>query len=136
EQMLKDGEPCIALSHQKRAGFNLIAGWLQQCFQLLTGSDGRPLAKVHALGMGLSGIPVLINSFALASVDSTTWAKQAAFGTIPLISYRSGQPDYTLPFRLFPITQRRRYGKRRHIADAADWEQDLINRYFKEVGIE
>jgi len=62
--------------------------WLDMVFDHLTDAEGRALVKTH--GFGMTSIP-LIFRYPWYSVDSTTWIKITASGSVYMPAMRDGQ---------------------------------------------
>jgi hypothetical protein len=107
--------------------------WLDDVFHRLSDGNGRPLVKVHGLGITR---PTLLRRYRWTSVDSATWLKQSRVGHIPVPLYQYGKPDFSFGPTTFVITDRSR-GRPCHIDTADDFDLDRINRFVnEEVGID
>jgi hypothetical protein len=62
--------------------------WLDRVFTRITDSQGWPLVKTH--GFGMTAVP-LIFRYPWYSVDSTTWIKITASGSVYLPALRDGE---------------------------------------------
>ena len=93
EKMLDEKEPDIGISTFK-AKWNEPASqrkWLDDVFDIITDSRGRPLVKTH--GFGITSIHFLVR-YPWYTVDSTSWSKAAGYGRIQVPRYVNGKPDY------------------------------------------
>jgi hypothetical protein len=114
EKMVKEREPWVALAPLKRvpATRSDANDWVTDCFHILSDAKGRPLVRVHGLGITS---PMLLHSHKWTSVDSATWAKQSQNGQIPIPKFVDDQFNYTARPGQVSVTQRSR-GRRNHIA--------------------
>lgn len=62
--------------------------WLDRVFDRITDAQGKPIVKTH--GFGMTSIP-LIFRYPWYSVDSTTWIKMTANGSVLLPAQRDGR---------------------------------------------
>jgi hypothetical protein len=133
ERYLADGEPYIALSPYLKAHRHEIIGWLDRCFAVLT-AKGRPLVKVHALGVTA---PLILRRYSWTTVDSSTWVKRAGFGQVPIPRYTDGKPNYALDPTFLSVTDPSLYRSRRHVGTIHDFHLDRVHQYLnEEVGID
>lgn len=73
--------------------------WLDECWgRFLTDEEGYPLLKVH--GFGMTEIKILLR-YPWYSVDSSSWIKTAAYGSVWVPKYVNNEYDYSvLPHRI------------------------------------
>lgn len=62
--------------------------WLDRVFERITDVEGKPIVKTH--GFGMTAVP-LIFRYPWYSIDSTTWIKITASGSIYLPAKRAGK---------------------------------------------
>lgn len=135
EDLQDDKDPYIALSTFKTLSIEQNRAWLDHCFTRLTDSQGKPLMRVHGLGIGHFG---LLRRYPWFSCDATTWALGAAFGRVPVPVYRSGKPDYSQdPLHITVSMQGKNDGSQamQHYGFMGPLAQRYVNDFFKEVGI-
>jgi len=116
-RMLTDGQDFICISSAKNYRRAQQQSWLDLVFSVLTDSDGRPLARVHALG---SVHYDWLQRYPFYSVDSAGWVKGAAHGKVYAPPYRDGQPDYLGKPELVTVSgryQSKRYSQHRQLSN-------------------
>lgn len=107
-KMIDGGEPYIALSTFKELSIKDNVNWLDECFSLLTDKEGKPLRKVHGLGVASFE---LLKQYPWYTCDATSWALTAAYGAVFVPQYRGGKPDFSLePIKLTVSTVDRKNG--------------------------
>lgn len=92
--MIKDGDPYIALSTYKELDSTDHEKWLDECFTFLTDKQGKPIRKVHGLGVASFD---MLKRYPWESCDATSWALTAAYGAIYVPVYKDGKPDFSMP---------------------------------------
>lgn len=71
---------------------NQCKAWVDRCFDTVCQGTGRPLVKLH--GFGLTKNEPLLR-YPWFSVDSTTWVKNASFGSLIVPRKRRGEFIFT-----------------------------------------
>lgn len=92
EKLLADGHKYIGIGALVGKPELETKRFLDKVFTRLTTRDGKPIIKVH--GLGVSSFE-LIRRYPFYSCDATSWALTAAYGSIYLPKYKNGKPDYT-----------------------------------------
>lgn len=88
ELMLDSGCDYIGLGGLVGVPSGARMQWLDSVFDRITDDAGMPIVKTH--GFGMTAIP-LIFRYPWYSVDSTTWIKITASGSIYLPAYENGR---------------------------------------------
>lgn len=118
ERMLRDGIEYIGISPFPRAGQPSILFWLDEVFSRICDEAGEPLVKTHGFG---ATSWAMITRYPWYSVDSTTWALAAGYGTIIVPPHIAVQgklaPDYSQPPLRFAISDRDTAGSRPLLAE-------------------
>lgn len=90
-KMLDAGADYIGIGGIVGRSTEIRRDWLDRVFTLLTDNSGRPIVKIHGLGMSSFE---LLRRYPWTTCDATSWAMQAAYGSILMPRYRDNQPDY------------------------------------------
>lgn len=118
--MMAEGVSYIGISPYPRAGQDSILQWLDQVFTRITDEAGEPLVKTHGFGATSWS---MITRYPWFSIDSTTWALAAGYGTLIFSPFLSKPPesfagasrlipDYSQPPLRFSISDRDTAGSR------------------------
>ena len=108
DKLLDDGYKYIALGGLGGQSETDSLNWLDHSWTRLTTNDGKPIIKVHGLGVASFS---LLKRYPWFSCDATSWALTAAYGSIFVPVYRMGKPDYSLtPVKLSVSTVERKTG--------------------------
>lgn len=126
ERYLEDREPYVALAPKGQGSFN----WLSHCFKTIAQASYSP--KVH--GLAVTNTNQWLN-FQWATVDSSTWVKQAAVGQVlvPLFD-GTDQPLYHLRPRGVFVTERMKI-ERNHVDRLRDYEREDVLRFLQLCGL-
>ena len=140
ERMLADGEPYIGISaSSERTQTKDMYRWYDDCFSLLTNSDGWPSVKVHGFGVTLMKA---LRRYPWYTVDSTTWSLTAGYGKIFIPRYVNGHADYLKPAfhaimsgRMSAASQvaTRAGNQRSQFENLSDYEQECISCFLDET---
>jgi hypothetical protein len=128
EKLIDDGEHYVGISPYLKSGPDTIR-WLDKVFNTLNTRDG-PIVRTH--GFGLTSAQLCVR-YPWASVDSSTWMKEAIMGQIPIPVY-DDRLRYYLPRRTISVTERTSL-KSNHIDHLSDVELDKLHRYLGEIGV-
>ena len=134
EQMLRDGETYVALAPLPWGTHRFeIMRWLHHCFSRLTDSNGRPLVKVHGLGVTSDRI---CHGFPWTSVDSRTWLIGPGTGQIQVPLYdEDDRPNYQHSPTTLAVTDGSRHHPN-HLDKLGIIAFDEVRRFLEqEVGI-
>lgn len=99
--LLEDKEPYVAIGVPGVSRQALIP-WLDRVFTILTDNEGKPLTKVHGLGVFKPG---LMFRFPWYSVDATSWILQAANGRILVPPLVNGELDFNRPPMMIYVSE-------------------------------
>lgn len=88
ERMLEAKIPYIGIGGLVGVPGNPRRVWLDRVFDRITDSQGWPLVKTH--GFGMTAVP-LVFRYPWYSIDSTTWIKITASGSVYLPALRGGE---------------------------------------------
>lgn len=88
ERMLDAGMPYIGIGGLVGIPALQRRVWLDKVFERITDDTGHPIVKTH--GFGMTAVP-LIFRYPWYSIDSTTWIKITASGSVYLPALRSGE---------------------------------------------
>lgn len=88
ERMLDHKIPYIGIGGLVGVSSALRRAWLDRVFERITNDVGEPIVKTH--GFGMTSVP-LIFRYPWYSVDSTSWIKATASGSIYLPAIKDGQ---------------------------------------------
>lgn len=91
-KMLDAGADYIGIGGIVGRSTEIRRDWLDRVFTLLTDSFGKPIVKVHGLGMSSFE---LLRRYPWATCDATSWAMQAAYGAVLVPRFRNNVPDYS-----------------------------------------
>lgn len=141
ERMLADGEPYIGISaSSERTQTKDMYKWYDDCFCILTNSDGWPLVKVHGFGVTLMKA---LRRYPWCTVDSTTWSLTAGYGKIFIPKCDvDGRPDYLEPAFHAIVSGRmseastgstRAGNQRRQFESLSKKEQKFIRSFLDEI---
>lgn len=116
-------DPFMALSPLATSGRALR--WFTECWKNLVDSDGKPLLKVHGLGvLEYEGT----TSFPWASVDGTTWLNGSIYGTVcDWVRDQSGKDV----LRQIVVTRGLKDGRNGWLSRPLLEQQSLAERVFK-----
>jgi hypothetical protein len=132
ERMLDAQIPYIGISPTPRFSQDVILAWLDECFTRLTNAKGEPLCKTHGFGVTSFGA---IRRYPWFSIDSTTWAMAAGYGTIILPPFTHGnEPDFSRAPLRFSITDRDSAGVRPLLSTSGITRQ-LITDHLASMGL-
>jgi hypothetical protein len=133
--MLRAGCEYVGISPSPRAGQENILNWLDAVFTRITDEAGEPLCKTHGFG---ATSWAMITRYPWYSIDSTTWALAAGYGTLILPPHhnRGGPivPDYSEPPMRFSISDRDTAGSRPYLKQGPQTRR-LINDYIESAGL-
>lgn len=133
ERMIDEGVGYIGISPAPRASQEIILRWLDQCFTRITDKDGLPLVKTHGFGATSFGI---CKRYPWFTIDSTTWALAAGYGTIILPPFSDGKtPNYNRPPLRFSITDRDTAGSR-PLLKLGPVERKVIDAHLQTMGVD
>ena len=136
EKMLKDGEDYIGISTAKNMPNQVQNRWLDEFFSLVTDSKGRPLIKVH--GLGVAHVE-LLRRYPFFSVDSAAWTIAGGHGKIYVPPYENGKPNYLGKPELMTVSgvfNKSRYAQRRQVANLGPNATGTVRRFLEEeVGV-
>lgn len=92
EKYIDDEEPYIGISPYLKSSAVQMIAWLDNCFSILTNSDGKPIVRTHGFGVTH---PRMLLRYPWHSVDSSTWIMASAYGMIVCPSMgKDGEPDF------------------------------------------
>jgi hypothetical protein len=131
ERMIDEGVEYIGISPAPRVSQEIILRWLDQCFTRITDVDGIPLAKTHGFGATSHG---LIRRYPWFTIDSTTWALAAGYGTIIVPPFSGTEPNYIRPPLRFSISDRDTAGSR-PLLKLSPLERGIIDGYLGSMGL-
>jgi hypothetical protein len=137
--MIAEGISYIGISPYPRLGQPHILRWLDEVFTRITDQAGRPLIKTH--GFGATSWQ-MITRYPWYSIDSTTWALAAGYGTIILPpftqratkTYAEFTPDYEQAPLRFSISDRDTAGAR-PLLKQGPLMRKIINEHLARAGM-
>jgi hypothetical protein len=136
DRYLFDGVPYVGISPYPRAGQDSILHWLDEVFTRITDEAGEPLIKTHGFGATSWG---MITRYPWFSIDSTTWALAAGYGTIILPPFTHSPahgvlPTYDRPPFRFSISDRDTAGSR-PFHKQGKWTKSAIGQFIESAGL-
>jgi hypothetical protein len=117
QKMLADGTDIIGISTAKNYRRLPQQQWLDIVFSVLTDDEGRPLVRIHGLGIGHYD---WLQRYPFYSTDSSGWVIAAVNGKCYVPPYRHGVPNYLGQPELVTLSgryQKGRYNQSRQLAN-------------------
>lgn len=130
EKYLKLGVSYIGIGGIGKKGFSKARwiNWADSVFYEITDFNSKPLVKTH--GFACTSFDILTR-YPWYSVDSTTWLKAPAFGSLAIPKWQDGEFNFTSCVGLYCGTQ----NILNHGRNINKKELHYINLYLESVGI-
>lgn len=133
ERYLNDGVTYIGISPANDSDRRRRARWMKECSQYVLDPMGEPVVKMH--GFGVTSYP-LMKYWHWHSVDSASWVRSAAYGSIYVPRRSKGIADFNQPPLVIAVTPQSPRTKKRdqHLATCSPLVKAMIMEWLEELG--
>lgn len=132
ERMLDHKIPYIGIGGLVGVTSALRRAWLDRVFDRITDEDGKAIVKTH--GFGMTSVP-LIFRYPWHSVDSTSWIKATATGSIYLPAVHRGEFMFDRsPKTVFVSTNGIETAGNDHAINFSGSMREILDRWLAECG--
>lgn len=134
DKYLDFGTPYVGISpaNDKTTGQKLA--WLKQVKKHIFDTAGQPIVKTH--GFAVTSYK-LMKLFQWHSVDSASWVRHSAYGTVYVPQLKNGEWVYDEPPTLLSVSPKSpsKNDKAKHITNQTEIAMQRIDRWFSELGV-